>query len=214
MSEIDLIPTAYLRALQLRTWLRRLFVAFAALLLCLGAAKLGLGYGINARERELERLHVAKAVALERKAQLDLLRREKADLQRRLVILSGLRGGVAARHMFRVVDRALDGHVWFVSWHFRRAGELVEKPTETVNTGYFIVVPKQDADEPERAWRLETHMEIRAQANDHSTLAGFVRRLVQQPEIEEVRVLNTRVHRYAATPVVDFELAVVVNSRG
>jgi 16S rRNA G527 N7-methylase RsmG len=57
-------------------------------------------------------------------------------------------------------------------------------------------------------------MEIRAQAADHSALASFVRELVEQPEVEDVKVVNTRVHRYTSAQVVSFELAVVIKSAG
>jgi hypothetical protein len=59
---------------------------------------------------------------------------------------------------------------------------------------------------------MDTHMEIRGQAVDHSTLAQFVSRLLDQPRIEQVRVVNTRVRPLAAVEVVDFELAVVVRT--
>jgi hypothetical protein len=39
-----------------------------------------------------------------------------------------------------------------------------------------------------------------------------VRRLLDQAQIADVRVLNTRQHKYSQATVVDFELAVVVNS--
>ena len=55
-------------------------------------------------------------------------------------------------------------------------------------------------------------MEIQARATDHSALAAFVRRLVSQPEIQDVRILNTRVREQAAQAV-EFELAVVVRNR-
>jgi hypothetical protein len=56
-------------------------------------------------------------------------------------------------------------------------------------------------------------MELTAQARDHSALAGFVRRLGEQEEIESVRVLNTEVRSVSASEVVDFELAIVVQGR-
>ena len=116
--------------------------------------------------------------------------------------------------MFAVIDRASDGRVWFSEWTFRRAGELVESDPQAIRAGYFIVLPREaKRDEREKAWLMRTHMEIRAQAVDHSTLASFARRLVEQPEIEEVRVLNTRSRPTASTDVVDFELAVVVRTR-
>jgi hypothetical protein len=213
VSEIDLIPAGYRERLGLKRWIDGFGITLIALVILIGVVRVGLGYGIRAQERELETLRSAKAEALRQKAHLDQLSRQAQELQRRLTILGGLRGGVSAREMFPTVDRALSEGVWFTSWEFRRAGELVEKDPETVNTGYFIVVPKQAADEPERAWRMQTHMEIHAHALDHSTLAGFVRRLVEQPEIEEARVLNTSTRHHGSPQIVDFDLVLVVNSR-
>jgi hypothetical protein len=55
-------------------------------------------------------------------------------------------------------------------------------------------------------------MEIRGQAVDHSALARFVDRLIDEPRIEQVRIVKTRMQTYAAARVLDFELAVVVRT--
>ena len=114
--------------------------------------------------------------------------------------------------MFVSMDSALDKSVWFVDWTFRRAGELVDEDEKGVQTGYFLVIPIEAEDEPNRAWRMETHMEILGQARDHSTLASFVSRLLDEPRIAQVRIVKTHVREVAAVEVVDFELAVVVRT--
>jgi hypothetical protein len=189
-------------------------VVAVLVLVFVGVAKAGLVQGIQIKQNELGRLRTVKTGLLSQKAQVKALEFERSDLERQLAILSGLRGGAAAKQTLLAVDRALNGNVWFVSWSFRRTGELVDEAPETVNTGYFIVVPAESRDEPERAWRLRSHMEIRAQAASHSALASFVRQLVDQPEVEDVKVVNTRVHRYTNAQVVSFELAVVIKSEG
>ena len=111
------------------------------------------------------------------------------------------------------VDRALDGDsVWFTAWSFLRAGVAAPSEPQTVNTGYFIVIPQGGGSEPLPAWQIRTHMEIRGQARDHRALSEFVRRLLDQAQIADVRVLNTHQQKYGQATVVDFELAVVVNS--
>ena len=213
MSEIDLIPTEYRRTLRLRTWTLRFALGVAALVAALGTAKVGLSQAIRSEKREVDELRLAGRLALERREKLEAFSAEGAKIRRQLAILEQLREGIAAQQMFVVIDRALDGTVWFASWRFRRAGEVVERDPETVHAGHFIVVPQKGKDESEKVWRLRAHMEIRAQALDHSSLARFVRRLVEQPEIEEVRVLNTRVHPQATSALVDFELAVLVRTQ-
>ncbi len=213
MAEIDLIPSDYRRSTQLRTWLRNFALVYVGLLVVAGIARGGLAYGVWVKNIEVERLSAARQIELAQEVQLKALREEKAQSVQRMGILASLRGGVAAKEMFEVVDRALDRDVWFLDWKFRRAGELVEADPEAVHTGYFIVLPREKKQEGERAWLMRTHMEIRAQAVDHSALARFVRTLVDQPEIEEVRVLKTRMHRYTVGEVVDFELALVVKTQ-
>jgi hypothetical protein len=115
--------------------------------------------------------------------------------------------------MFEVVDNALDERVWFRRWDFRRAGEIVETEKRGVETGYFIVLPKENPEDPPRAWRLQTHMEILAEAEDHSALGSFVRRLSQRPEIESARILNTKTRSAGDSARVEFELAIVVRSQ-
>jgi hypothetical protein len=114
--------------------------------------------------------------------------------------------------MFSSMDSALDGRVWFLDWTFRRAGELVDEDPKGVQTGYFLVIPIEEEDEPNRAWRMETHMEIRGHTLDHSTLARFVSRLLDEHRIAQVRIVKTHVREVASVEVVDFELAVVVRT--
>lgn len=213
MAEIDLIPGRYRRSLLVRSWARILAISCATLIAALGVGKVGLVHKIREQEQDVQRLIIAKEAVQERTARLEKLRGEESSMEQRLAILSQLRGGVAARQMFLVVDRALDGNVWFTSWKFRREGEFVKNDPDLVNTGYFIVVPKGSKKETERAWRMRAHMEIHAQAVDHSALAGFVQRLLEQPEIEDVRILDTQVRRYTSVQVVGFELAVILNTQ-
>jgi hypothetical protein len=213
MSEIDLVPTDYRQSLRLRSWLRAFATAQLCMLVCLVAAKVALEYGVRTKGREVAALQVAEETARQQQMRLGQLRQEQEVAQRRLSILAGLRGGISSSdEMFLAVDAALSEDIWFLGWNFRRAGELVEHDPKAVQTGYFIVVPMEQPNQPQQAWRLDTHMEIRGQALDHSTLAQFVSRLLDQPLIEQVRVVSTRVRGYTAAEVVDFELAVVVRT--
>lgn len=212
MNEPDLVPNDYRELIKLRSGVVRFGQAAVAVVIVLVLAKTALAYGVRLQTREVERMREAEALAIDHRGKIERLREEQRRLQEQLSILETLRAGVAGRQMFAAVDRAMDGSLWLLDWKFRRAGELVEAPPDTVNTGYFIVVPQLSDDEPERAWRMATHMELRGQALGHSALADFTRRLVQQPEIEDVRIIDTRVRQYTEAQVVDFELAVVVRS--
>ncbi len=213
MSDIDLIPTEYRRFAQLRSWLRKFAVAYIGVLLLLIVAKLGISYSVHLRSEQARELKQVRSVENRYRMRLGELQKQQQDANRRLAILSGLREGISARELFEVVDRALDDDVWFNKMEFRRKGEMADKGPEAVQSGLFIVLPSDEREEGDRGWLVHTHMEISAQARDHSALASFVRRLIDQPEIEEVRVLNTRIRRNTDFELVDFELAVVLRSQ-
>lgn len=211
---MDLVPVRYRRTLELRRWMRVLLSIEAALVLMLVFAKSGFAYGEMSRRRHIEAVRVAEERAVERRAELAELDLERRKAERRLAIMDGLRGGISSDAVFGAVDRSLDEGIWFLDWRFSRAGQLVDDDPQAVKTGYFLVVPLDGVSEATsgRAWRLETHMEIHGQAIDHSTLAGFVDRLLDEPRIEQVRIVSTRMQRVTDAEVVAFELAVVVRT--
>ncbi len=128
-------------------------------------------------------------------------------------MLQGLRSGAPARAVFRAVDQALAGaDVWFLNWQFRRAGVLVpEEQAGGVETGYFIVVP-EDGREVSQSWQVETHLKIKGQARDHAALSRFVDDLFTQRAVVDVSVQKTALRSYGDVDVVDFDMAVVLNS--
>ena len=210
MASIDLVPESYRRRHRVRAWLRHFSIGYGAVIICLVAAKLFLSAGIHAQASEIERLRVDQDSALDRKARSDELGRQRAALEKQLGMLEKLRGGPPVRSVFANIDRALNGRVWFTDWKFMRAGEFVDLKSQTLKSGFFLVLPDSDKGAGRRAWRMHTHMEIRAQAADHSALADFVSLLERQPVIRDVKVLNTRNHPSQGGARVNFELAVVV----
>lgn len=56
-------------------------------------------------------------------------------------------------------------------------------------------------------------MEVSGQALNHSKLAALVSRLIDQPEISDVQILKTALRTYTSTEVIDFDLAITVDSR-
>ena len=213
MNEIDLVPTEYRAELRGQTTLRWALGSLVLLVLGLGVARGAVGSLEAARVAEIRALDAAEALARERRARLNTLEADQARFQGQLAVLDGLRGGVQSTQVFFAVDRALREGIHFRDWSFRRAGQIVSREDGPTRQGYFLVVPLEASVEGgERAWRLETHMEILGRARDHATLAGFVSRLVDEPLIEEVRVVQTRTSAAASASPVDFELAVVVRT--
>ncbi len=215
MAELDLIPSEYRIRLRMQRWLI-VFTGLAAAVLAATVVPAGAFAYLSVRtEGKIEKLQQRELIASQHRQQLVQLKQQKVELSGQLELLAGLHRGAAAQQMFVSVDRALqDGDVWFLRWQFRRAGVRVDKEDNAVNTGYIVVAPRGAGARKQEAWRIETHMTVKGQARDHSALSSFVRRLLEQPEIDGVRVLRTSLSRQTAPNVVDFEVAVVVGGNG
>jgi hypothetical protein len=84
----------------------------------------------------------------------------------------------------------------------------------TVQTGYFIVIPQEANGSPnQQAWKLDTHMEISGQALDHSSFSNFIKNLTNQPEIDDVKIVNTSLRNYTDSQVVDFRIIVIIDNK-
>jgi cell division protein FtsB len=212
MSEIDLIPPRYRRRKAVWRWALRGAAVYGFVALALIGARGALSRSVQTEQSQLEQIQLERAQAESERARLDRLEAERTRLTQQLALLEGLRGGPAAKQIFTAVDSALDEQIWFRRWKFQRAGEVVENREKAGEAGYFTVLPRQAEGEPERAWRVATHMEISGEAADHSALARFVRRLGERGEIESARILNTRAQQLGGAEFVEFELAVVVRS--
>lgn len=212
MSELDLVPPVYRRRRRAISAARLLSALYVVVCLGVVGVRFALDQQIQRNGREIEALRVERARADFERNEVLRLERARGALDERIQALEGLRGGVAAKRMFAVVDEALSDDVWFKHWSFRRAGETLETEDAAVETGYFIVLPKVDESSPRRVWRMHTHMEIVAEATDHGALASFVHRLAAQPEVESARILSTRGQGPAQSGRVSFELAVLVRS--
>ena len=193
--------------------MKRFTFAAAGMLLLTVLIYAALEVAIRENSEAIQALEKKKAITSQQQRVLESLQGQHQSIADKLAVLERLRGGAAAQEMFVAVDRALEGEsVWFTSWSFLRAGSAVPREPQGINTGYFIVIPQGESADSEPAWQIKTHMEIKGQASDHAALSGFVRRLLDQPQISDIRVLKTRQHKYSQTTVVNFELAVIVNS--
>jgi hypothetical protein len=211
MTEIDLVPGDYRRLSWLRGQARTTALVIMSALVISVLAWAGLHFYIARLDTRIATLQSRQAITNQQREALTQLDVHKSALQRKLELLTGLRGGAEATQMFVTIDRAIKGdEVWFLDWEFRRAGSAVEHKPETMSNGYFILMPADNGQASTEAWKIETHMTLRGQARDHSALSGFVRRLYRQRAIQDVRILDTS--RQAQDKVVDFRLAVTVNS--
>ncbi len=215
MNEIDLFPDDLRKRLLFTRWFK--LSGFAVVLMsALFVAAFFVLREANARiDQEIRQFQSQREITNSNRQQLERLNQQKKDLQQQLNLLSGLRSGASAEQMFVMIDRALPGpDVWLTDWKFRRAGTPVDETQETVNTGYFIVIPAgTESNKQEETWKIETHMNIRGQALDHVAMSKFVINLTQQREIEDVRIVSSRQSEVNQTKVVDFSLDIVVSAR-
>jgi len=216
MNDLDLIPAEYRTRQAHKRSIGLLLATAGSLIVAALGSYFALAYLTKQVRSDVETLLTQQAITKQQRTDLEQLSAYKTELQQQLALLNGLRSGAAAETMFVTIDRALvDDELWFLRWQFQRAGVIVSEEEKGVETGYFIVVPrnkfgaKQDQSQP---WQVETHMTIKGQASDHSALSKFVRRLFQQPEIADVRLHKTSLRRYSTAQVVDFDLDVVLNS--
>lgn len=213
MTEIDLIPSDY----RVRQWQTRYLKLFALVMIVVAGAHVVVYAGL-VREVALARTQIAELqskqlITSQQRSDLEALSTKRTEFLRQLELLNGLRSGGAAEQMFVTVERALTSEdIWFVDWRFQRSGVVVDDEQAAVNTGYFIVVPAQTDGGEQKPWQVRTHMTIRGQSRDHSALSAFVKGLFAQPEIEDVHVGRTSRSRVASVNVVDFDLAVVMNT--
>jgi hypothetical protein len=212
MMDIDLIPAAYHESLRVRGWAIYTLITVSFVLVLSIAGYFTLDYINTTLSAEISELQGEQQISKLQRGVLTTLSEEKTRFTEKLSFLTGLRSGTSAPEMFTSVDHALENNeVWFLDWEFRRAGTAVEKDEKTSSNGYFIIIPATNEEKTAETWKIETHMTIKGQAKDHAALSRFVRNLYNQPEIQNVRILNTS--RLSNTRVVNFDLAVSVNSR-
>lgn len=212
MSEFDLVPSEYRKTIQLKTNIKRFLLVYILVVVVIVAAKIMLDDKVRAVENRVQQQQSDKQIMLAEQQRYNELHQNITVLERRVEILSSLRGGPPVISIFEMLDRVLGKNIWIDSWEFARAGEWAEPEPESVNRGYLIVIP-DGGQQKEQAWRLNAHMTLSGQAIDHSNLAEFVQALLHQPEIEDVKVQKTGLRQYTSTSVVDFSLAIIINSQ-
>jgi Tfp pilus assembly protein PilN len=214
MHSIDLIPADYRRARWLRVWARQLGITAAVMIGLSVVAFIGLQQRTESLQAEVKRLEEQQAVTAQQRTVLEDLSRRKASIAQQLSVLKGLRSGAPAQTVFRVVDEALvDAEVWFLDWKFQRAGmKSSQVPQAGVETGYFVMVPDAAVATSDQPWLIETHMTIEGQARDYKALSKFVNGLFAHAAVVDVKVQRTEMSKRNDKDVVQFEVAVVLNS--
>ena len=213
MHEIDLFPDELRKKLLFLRWFKLAGYSIVLISVVIVGSFFLVRQANEKIDQEIQLFQVQREITTANRKQLEQLNQQKKNLLQELNLLTGLRSGASAEQMFVTIDRAITGlDVWITSWKFRRAGTQVEDNTETVNTGYFIVIPKGSKNRKEEIWKIETNMKLQGQAIDHVAMSKFVLNLTQQPEIENVRIVNSRLTRVNQVKVVEFSLDIVVSA--
>ena len=213
MAELDLIPQDYRDWLNQKSMLRQYVILFIILNILVLAASGVLAQVSKHAVKRIQVLQSQSAITEQQQAQLEQLREQQAEYEKRWSLLRGLRAGAAVEDIFQIIDAALvNDDLWFVDWSFRRAGVVVDGETREVETGYFVIVSEDGGEIDSTEWQVETHMTVNGQARDHQALSKFVRALFEQPSIRDVSVRNTSLTDYANGRVVSFELTIVLNN--
>jgi hypothetical protein len=214
MADIDLIPNEYRLWLWQLRWLKGFGIALALLVIVFIT-----GYVLTANQlkntvSEMAKLQKEKAITTMQRDKLQRLDNEKNELERQWTLLNGLRGGTTVQDILRVTDKAFGNNdLWFTNWQFARTGVVIDNKESTRESGYFIIVPSKNANNKDgESWEIQTHVKISGQALNHAALSGFVSRMLEQPQISNVRIVQTSLLRNNAGSFVVFELAVMVSS--
>ena len=219
MADINLIPDQYRYWLWQQRVLKQCAVALCMVALAVLAFSSTLHIKTETRTQQLAELRDKNAISQQDQQKFEVLSQQSNELQRQWHVLAGLRGGTAMENMFIVIDRALqDEQVWFRKWDFTRAGYSVNadmvKNAQRERGAYFIPMKSDNASSSiQDTWAIETHLEISGGATDHVAFSDFIERLLNQPEISNVKIVSTAMEPGAnALKSIVFKIAILVNS--
>jgi hypothetical protein len=205
--DIDLIPTDYRAKLWQLRWLKGCGTTLATMLLATALAYVGLTALAQVADTQLSTLELRRDVTAQQQTFVQQLTSEKEELERQWKLLNDLKRGTDAVAIFRAVDRAfIDDSLWFDEWEFNRQG--VPATNGPGQSPHAVLIPSPGAGSQMRL--IETHMNMRGEAIDHVALSNFVRRLLAQPEIADVKVRRTSRRQIRDARVIAFDLAVLV----
>ena len=211
MAEIDLVPSDYRNRVMIYGWGKRLCVVLIGFLVFSLMVYVAFEVANRRIEKNVLLLQNRQQSVEQDRVALREITEKRDHYQRQWELLSYLRDSAAAARMFVIVDRAISaGDIWFLNWEFSRSGAMAVSPRESAGSGYFSVPSDNKNQGSGEAWEINTRMTIKGQASDHSALSRFVRSLYEQPEVDDVRILNTS--RQNSLKVVNFDMVITVNS--
>ncbi|MEE9254444.1 MAG: hypothetical protein V3U43_05890 [Pseudomonadales bacterium] len=208
--DIDLIPSDYRARLWRLSWLKGCATALGGIVVTTLLAYLALEVLEQVAAMELSALQQHRDITSQQQTLIDQLTQEKLELERQWRLLNDLKRGTDAEGIFRAIDTAFtDDSIWFDKWEFNRSGVTVRNADQ--KRARHAVAISSAPGAADGAMRLiETHMTISGDALDHVALANFVRRLLAQPQIADVKVRRTSRRQIRELNVVAFDLSLLV----
>ena len=213
MNDIDLIPTDYRNRIWFQAKAKLLGTSIVSMIAITAVIYTAMQISNSKLHSKIGELHKQQETTSQQHEVITRFNENIQNLEFQLVLLNSLRSGTGAPEMFTTIDRAMtDTDVWFNTWEYQRVSSPVEQKDQSSKNGNLVILTAGNGTTTDTAWEIETHMTIKGQAKDHSALSKFVRRLSSQPEIHDIRILNTATATHMS--VVDFNIAVTVVTSG
>lgn len=191
MADVDMIPRSYRQGLRTR---RTLFAYGCALglLLAVGAGSAAwLRWRLAVEAPRLEQLRAATAQAEAMRVQLAAAQERRDALRQASQALASLRGSGAVARLAASIDGAVNDGVWFEQLEFSRSQELLRDPLPQPLPSHTLQVRAPGANGAVEHWHLASRVEVKGHALDNEAMARFLTALTRDPQLAEVRFLNS-----------------------
>lgn len=187
MPEIDLIPAAWRAQRQARRNLHRGGLVIAAMVLGIGAARIGLELSTRSEQAAVQHIQAARRDGDREAARLTALLARRNELQHQQALITTLRGHSLVSDVLQPLDRALDESLWLDELQFSR-------PT---------VLP-QPGSQPAT---IERSLGMRGKAADAAAVGRFVDTLAQRGPCLKPALAPGDTRRYTRFELVEFAVS-------
>ena len=211
MAEMDLIPNDYRRNRARRSLLRKFLYACGLVLAIIILSKTLLTYMIWSENVGVVKLEQQLNITEQNKARAAEFQQRKQVTEKQLAALNELRGRDRVAQFLQAIDVSLNEGVWFDSIHFMRHAKTTTLSNSSGAPASGIIVVGKNATDAE-GLNINQGVEIVGHAASHTLLAEFMRKLGAQPNIVDLRLLNTSLRNYTTMQVVDFSLNLVIDT--
>jgi uncharacterized protein YegJ (DUF2314 family) len=211
MGDMDLIPEDYRQNLGMRRMVHGFIVACVLVILVIGLAKALITYLTWRENVQVTNLEQQEQVSQSNRSKAEEYRQQKQVTEQQLAALNELRGSDRVKTFLYVIDHAYSDGVWFDNLRFMRLSttgtETLANTPGAANAGITVV--------PNDVTSLEVNhsAEIIGHAMSHSMLAEFMRKLGADPNVADLRLINTGTRSYTTMQVIDFNLNLQMNEK-